>query len=83
MEMGVLNHPETVTTACFANSGLYVATGCDDSLVRLWSALSYLCLATFRRDGPFSRVLFLRFCDGTKFLEAKFSSLNNDFNFST
>lgn len=66
MEMGVLTHPETVTTACFSNSGLYVATGCDDSITRLWSALSYSCLATFRNDGSFSRVLFLSFLNGTK-----------------
>lgn len=62
MELGSMKHPEQVNTCCFSPEGIYIATGCTDSKIRIWSASNYSCVAMF--DERCSRVLFVSFLSG-------------------
>ena len=62
MELGVLKHPDQVTTCCFSAGGNYIATGCTDSTIRIWSNSSYNCMAQFSEQS--SRVIFVSFLNG-------------------
>ncbi len=66
MELGVLEHPEPVTTCCFSDSGFYVATGCTDSSIRIWNGnvSLYTCIALFERQDSEARILFVSFLSG-------------------
>lgn len=70
MELGVLDHPETVTTCCFSQCGFYVATGCTDSSIRIWSGnvSLYTCVALFERPGSNPSVRFVSFLSGIRIL---------------
>lgn len=69
MELGVLEHPEPVTTCCFSDSGFYVATGCTDSRIRVWNGnvSLYTCIAHF--ESSEARILFVSFLSGTSNIE--------------
>ena len=62
MELGELKHPDDVKACCFSPEGGYIATGCIDSTIRIWSASNYSCVALFHEQS--SRVLFVSFLSG-------------------
>lgn len=66
MELGVLKHPDSVNACCFSSGGSWIATGCSDSAIRIWSASTFSCLAKF--DEQSSRVLFVSFLSGMDLL---------------
>ncbi|XP_046440097.1 apoptotic protease-activating factor 1-like isoform X2 [Daphnia pulex] len=70
MELGVLEHPEPVTTCCFSECGVYVATGCTDSSIRIWNGeiSLYTCVAFFPRQDSSPRILFISFLSKTSLL---------------
>ena len=64
MELGVLKHPESVMTCCFSESGYFVATGCSDSSIRLWSVSTHLPVFLIHEQSSSPRILFLSFLSG-------------------
>ena len=66
MELGVLEHPEPVTTCCFSDNGFFVATGCTDSSIRIWNGniSLYTCVALLPSQSSSPRILFISFLSG-------------------
>lgn len=67
IELAVLEHPESVITCCFSPSGFYVATGCTDSVIRIWNgtlSLSYTCVVQLPMHNSSPRILFASFLSG-------------------
>ena len=64
MELAILKHPEPVNTCCFSSDGNFIATGCTDSAIRIWSASTFSC--TVELQDLSSRVLFVSFLSGNE-----------------
>lgn len=64
MELGVLKHPEPLNTCCFSLDGNFIATGCTDSTIRIWSVSTFSCVMEFQDQS--SRILFVSFLSGNE-----------------